>query len=145
MIEIGGKVVVMPNCDGSLNKCIPNFSGCLDIYYAGHCIYCKKSFLAERKDITNYREDIPKVGTQVTGHIIRCPHCGSILDAELALSYPFRDQTFVCFGEDGINNMDKNNIINLGRDEWYEYDKEVDEWVYRCNHKPVTDECNAEN
>ena len=111
----------MPNCDGSLNKCIPNFSGCLDIYYAGHCQYCGKSFLVERKDITNYREDIPKVGTQVTGHIIRCPHCGSILDAELALSHPFRDQTFVCFDEDCIDNMDKDNIINFSRDEWDEY------------------------
>lgn len=121
----------MPNCDVSYNNSIPNFSGCLDIYYAGHCQYCGKSFLAERKDIDNYREEVHGVGTQITGHIVRCPHCNTILDAEVCLSYPHRYQTFVCFGEDCIDAMIPGTRVDVGKDEWYEYDKEADRWVYR--------------
>lgn len=104
---------------------IPNFDGHLNIYFSGHCNYCNKIFIVNSKEITKHFD---RGATIASGYTVRCPHCGSILDAQKSLNYPYRDSEFVCWHNDHITYMDRESRIYVAKGSYYEY--KDGEWKY---------------
>lgn len=85
-----------------------NFTGALNIYYEGRCLYCGKHFLASQQEVeltTRFDEH---------GVYVRCPHCGALLDADRSLYGPRCESTFICQGTDDIHPITHGECVSLG-------------------------------